>query len=201
MTRTLSSVRSVKRVSAIGSLILALFCIQGCADYQVRMPDSDPINEQYQSATMNAYVWGAWYDPQVLMARCESRALNDVVLRRNYLHDLAGVFTFGLWMPTKFEYRCKAPAADVGGFPEAPPAHPATHPHQSGSSKEIWLWRSERCRGFWVNRHKSFKQSIEGQHDFRVIPPTDSPAARLQAYNDVTTELQDDHRASREEVS
>ena len=43
----------------------------------------------------------------------------------------------------------------------------------------------------WVNRHKSFKQSIEGQHDFKVIPPTDSPAARLQAYNDVTTELQE----------
>ena len=43
----------------------------------------------------------------------------------------------------------------------------------------------------WVNRHNSFKQSIEGQHDFRVIPPTDSPAARLQAYNDVTTELQE----------
>ena len=42
----------------------------------------------------------------------------------------------------------------------------------------------------WVNRHKSFKQAIEGQHDFKVIPPTDSPAARLQAYNEVTTELQ-----------
>ena len=70
---------------------------------------------------MNAYMWGMWYDPQVLMARCESRALNDVVLKRNYLHDLAGVFTFGIWMPTKFEYRCKAPAADIGSFPEAPP--------------------------------------------------------------------------------
>jgi hypothetical protein len=124
MTRILSSVRSVKRVSAIGTLILALFCMQGCADYQVRMPDSDPINEQYQSATMNAYVWGMWYDPQVLMARCESRALNDVVLKRNYLHDLAGVFTFGLWMPTKVDYRCKAPAADIGSFPEAPRRNP-----------------------------------------------------------------------------
>ena len=124
MTRILSSVRSVKRVSAIGTLILALFCMQGCADYQVRMPDSDPINEQYQSATMNAYVWGMWYDPQVLMARCESRALNDVVLKRNYLHDLAGVFTFGLWMPTKVDYRCKAQAADIGSFPEAPRRNP-----------------------------------------------------------------------------
>ena len=36
--------------------VLVLWSISGCADYQVRMPDSDPNNEQYQAATMNAYV-------------------------------------------------------------------------------------------------------------------------------------------------
>lgn len=128
MTRMMLSVRLVKRMSVPSIAMLVLLCIPGCADYQVRMPDSDPINERYQSATMNAYVWGAWYEPQVLMARCESRALNDVVLKRNYLHDLASVFTFGIWMPTKFEYRCKAPAADIGGFPEAPRRTPQPSP-------------------------------------------------------------------------
>lgn len=43
----------------------------------------------------------------------------------------------------------------------------------------------------WVNRHQSFKQSIEGQHDFKVIPPTENPAERLQAYNDVSAEMQE----------
>jgi len=116
MACTRSSIRFLRR-SGPSFIALALLCVTGCADYQVRVPASDPINERYESATMNAYVWGTWYDPQVVTARCQSGALNDVVLKRNYLHDLAGVFTFGIWMPTKFEYRCKAPGADMGTFP------------------------------------------------------------------------------------
>ena len=124
MARKLSSSETMKRRSALSIAAMALFALAGCADYQVRMPDSDPINERYQNTFANAYVWGIWYDPQIVMARCESRALNDVVIKRNYLHDLASVFTFGLWMPTSIDYRCKAPAADVGSFPEAPKPKP-----------------------------------------------------------------------------
>ena len=58
MTRTMSSARFVTRISAPLIMMVASLCMTGCADYQVRMPDSDPINERYQSATMNAYVWG-----------------------------------------------------------------------------------------------------------------------------------------------
>lgn len=124
MTCLLSAYKAGRRplVRSIAGVMFLVFA--GCADYQVRMPDSDPINERFQNTFVNAYVWGMWYDPQVVMARCESRALNDVVVKRNYLHDLASVFTFGLWMPTSIDYRCKAPAADVGSFPEAPKPRP-----------------------------------------------------------------------------
>lgn len=43
----------------------------------------------------------------------------------------------------------------------------------------------------WVGRHRAYKQAIEGQHDFAALPPPSSPAARLEAYNEVTRELQD----------
>ncbi|MDH4085024.1 MAG: hypothetical protein OEV99_16395 [Nitrospira sp.] len=42
----------------------------------------------------------------------------------------------------------------------------------------------------WIGRHRSYKQSIEGLHDFKVLAPASDTAARLQAYNDVTKEFQ-----------
>jgi FAD/FMN-containing dehydrogenase len=43
----------------------------------------------------------------------------------------------------------------------------------------------------WVGRHRTYRQSIEGQHDFKVSAPLTSATARLQAYNDITQELQE----------
>jgi hypothetical protein len=101
-------------------MLSALLLAPGCATYHVRTPTSDPLTEPYQREKMHAYLWGLWYDPQVLMARCQTQALDDVRVQRNVLHDLASVLTFGLWMPITLEYRCKAPAGEVGPFPEAP---------------------------------------------------------------------------------
>ena len=42
----------------------------------------------------------------------------------------------------------------------------------------------------WEGRHQSYKQTIEGQHSFKVHHPPDSPTARLEAYNRVTKEFQ-----------
>lgn len=119
-----STRRSLTARTAVLVVASGLFLAPGCASYHVRTPDSDPVAERYQRATVHAYVWGLWYDPQVLMARCESQALDDVIVQRSYLHDLAGVLTLGLWMPTTLEYRCKAPRGDVGRFPEPPPRRP-----------------------------------------------------------------------------
>ena len=97
----------------------SLAAAQGCASYQVRTPDSDPLEQTYESEAPQAFFWGSVLKPQVVTAECES-GLNDVVLKRNFLHDLASVLTLGIWMPTAVEYRCRAPHGDGGSFPEAP---------------------------------------------------------------------------------
>ena len=43
----------------------------------------------------------------------------------------------------------------------------------------------------WTGRHQTYKQKIEGQHSFQVYHPPNNPAARLEAYNAATKELQD----------
>ena len=43
----------------------------------------------------------------------------------------------------------------------------------------------------WEGRHQSYAQTIEGLHDFKVHRPPDNPIARLEAYNQVSKELQD----------
>jgi hypothetical protein len=102
--------------------LATLACAQGCATYQVRTPDSDPVKDIYESETMHAFFWGLVKKPQVKSAKCEGEGINDVVIKRNYLQDLVSVVTIGIWMPTQIEHRCKAPHGDVGSFPEAPAA-------------------------------------------------------------------------------
>ncbi|MCG8694562.1 MAG: Bor family protein [Minwuiales bacterium] len=99
-------------------LLAGVMAVQGCATYQVRTPDSDPLEQTYQSEAPQAFFWGLVQDPQVVSADCDG-GLNDVVLKRTYLHDLASVLTLGIWMPTAVEYRCRAPRGDGGSFPEA----------------------------------------------------------------------------------
>lgn len=109
---------STRGALAIMALTAVLVCAQGCAEYQVRLPDSDPVIKTYESGTKHAYFWGLWLDPQVTTAECQGQGINDVVIKRNYLQDLAGVLTLGIWMPTQVGFRCKAPAISGGSFPE-----------------------------------------------------------------------------------
>jgi hypothetical protein len=101
-------------------LAASLACAQGCATYRVTIPDSDPKVKTYRGGPMQAYLWGIWYAPEVMAAECQGEGINDVVIKRNYLHDLASVLTLGIWMPVAIDFRCKAPRGDVGPFP-APP--------------------------------------------------------------------------------
>lgn len=100
-------------------LLAAMLALSACASHQVRTPDSDPLEQTYESRTVHAYFWGSVLSPQVVAADCEN-GLNDVVVKDSFLHDLAGVLTLGLWMPGEVEYRCRAPSGDGGAFPEAP---------------------------------------------------------------------------------
>lgn len=66
---------------------------------------------------MHAYFWGLMLDPQVFAAECHGQGINDVVIYRTLAHDLAGVVTLGLWMPTEVRFRCKAPPTRPGTLP------------------------------------------------------------------------------------
>jgi hypothetical protein len=101
-------------------LLAGLAVAQGCASYQVRTPDSDTLDVTYQSESPDALFWGLVLKPQVVTAKCGGSGINDVVVKRNFLHDLASVLTLGIWMPTAVEFRCRAPHGDGGSFPEAP---------------------------------------------------------------------------------
>lgn len=103
-------------------LVMAAACAGGCANYQVRLADSDPLQPQYETRTMNAFFWGLVMDPQVVVAKeadgREADAINDVVIKNNYLNNLISVVTLGIWMPIEVEYRSRAPDIDSGDFPE-----------------------------------------------------------------------------------
>ena len=111
------SVSFLKQWFSVLVLVSALAGAQGCANYQVRIPDIDALEKPYRGGTMHAFFWGFWVNPQVMAAECQGEAINDVVITRTYLHDLASVLTLGVWMPVEVHFRCRAPDVDGGVFP------------------------------------------------------------------------------------
>lgn len=107
-------------------LLAGLLALASCASYEIRIPDSDPIQLEgqdapYVSKTMHAYFWGNEMDPQVLAAECQGQGINDVFVDRNYAYDLASVLTLGIWSPLDLRFRCKAPPSRQGPFPDLEP--------------------------------------------------------------------------------
>ncbi len=99
-----------------------LLVLPGCASFQITVPDSDPIKprghtEGYLKKTMHVYFWGLLRNPQVISAECHGQGINDVIVYRTLGHDLVGVITLGLWMPTEVYFRCKAPLIKPGVVP------------------------------------------------------------------------------------
>ncbi len=91
------------------ALLGALWIFPGCANFHVDMEDSDPSEDPYRGKVMHAFVWGLIYSPQNLTTDCDTETgINDIVVNNNYLFNLAGVLTLGLWMPIDIEYRCQA---------------------------------------------------------------------------------------------
>jgi hypothetical protein len=131
---------------AAACMVAALF-LPGCASFQITIPDSDPMRqpgytEGYQKKTMHAYFWGLLLDPQVLAAECYGQGINDVIIYRTLAHDLAGVFTLGLWMPTEVYFRCKAPPTRPGGMLPSPSKRPRSRSRA----------RKTKCGGFMKER-------------------------------------------------
>jgi len=101
------------RVAAMAAV--AVFVLQGCANYQTRIADGKPLHQQYEGTMMNAYAWGSWVSPEILSAEDCKQGIYDVVVEDNYFYSLASVVTLGLWMPLDVSFRCKAPGAVDGG--------------------------------------------------------------------------------------
>lgn len=119
MKNSISSIAFLERAFPVLVLLASLAFVQGCAEYQVRIPSSHPDDINYKGGIMKAWLWGKWVAPEVLAAECQTEGINDVVVKRNYLHDLASVFTFGIFMPIEVNFRCESASAvegDVSDF-------------------------------------------------------------------------------------
>ncbi len=109
MRHRISPIGFLKQGFPLCILLASLALTQGCAEYQLKMKDSDPEHNPYISEMIHAYAWGTLYSPLQITAGCNTETgINDVVVQRNYLYDLASVLTLGIWMPIEVEYRCQA---------------------------------------------------------------------------------------------
>ena len=98
----------LKQVVPILLFSVSLAFVQGCAQYHLKMKDDDPEQKPYESRTIHAYAWGKLYDPSQITTDCNTETgINDVMVHRYYYHDLASVFTFGMWMPIEIQWRCQ----------------------------------------------------------------------------------------------
>lgn len=88
--------------------------LQGCANYQARVADGNPLERPYEGGMMNAYLWGSWVSPEIMSAEKCKRGMHDVVVESNYLYSLASVVSLGIWMPMDVSYRCKASGVQGG---------------------------------------------------------------------------------------
>ena len=108
---------SLKLMFHMVILLFTLAFLQGCAEYRLKMMDSDPEKNSYDGQTISALAWGQFYDPQQITAGCNTETgINDVMVKNNYLYNLASVFSFGIYMPLEIHYRCQSAPGDVTDF-------------------------------------------------------------------------------------
>ena len=95
-------------------LLGLIYSVAGCVQYRVTIPDSDPTDIQYRTASMDAFLWGSIMSPLVESANCEGEGINDIVVADNLGYDFISVLSLGIWKPMSVRYRCKAPGAAGG---------------------------------------------------------------------------------------
>lgn len=109
MNTFFSFTRILQPKVALLVLFIILAITQGCAEYHLTRASTQTQDHNYQGGTMKAWLWGKFYDPMLLEAKCQGQGINDVLVKRTYLDDLISVFTFGTIMPIEVQYRCKSP--------------------------------------------------------------------------------------------
>jgi hypothetical protein len=100
------------RQSLATALVCSSLLVQGCAYYRVVVPEPTPATD-YETATMNAYLWGVIEDTQPT-DNCLSNALDEVRVRRTFPQALATVLTLGIWMPLEVQWKCAKPPQREG---------------------------------------------------------------------------------------
>ena len=99
----------------VALLVVGVLSVQGCAHYRVVVPEPTPATD-YETATMNAYFWGA-IEETLPAENCVDNSLDEVRVRQTFPHVLATVLTLGIWMPLEVEWRCaKRPQSEGTGF-------------------------------------------------------------------------------------
>jgi hypothetical protein len=87
-------------------LLCVLLCVSSvaCPSFSVRTEDARITT--YHSETVHTYLWNMTKPDPVIVADCAGFGLRKVRVKTNYLYWLAGVFTFGGWVPMDLEWRC-----------------------------------------------------------------------------------------------
>jgi hypothetical protein len=94
---------------SVCAVAFGLIVVQGCAAYHLDMKDSDPEEKPYKGQMIHALGWGLFYKPQQITTNCHiETGINDVVVKSNFLYNLASVVTLGIWMPIEIQHRCQA---------------------------------------------------------------------------------------------
>jgi hypothetical protein len=83
----------------------------GCESYGVRSVDAKAT--PYHQRTVHAVLWNINHpEPLIVAEECGRAGISWVRADTNYLYWLAGVFTFGAWVPMTLYWRCaEDPAA------------------------------------------------------------------------------------------
>jgi hypothetical protein len=80
----------------------------GCESYGVRSVDAKAT--PYHQKTVHSYLWNITQpEPLIVAEECGSAGISWVRADTNYLYWMAGVFTFGGWVPMTLYWRCDEP--------------------------------------------------------------------------------------------
>ncbi|MEA3044354.1 MAG: hypothetical protein QOH47_2192 [Sphingomonadales bacterium] len=98
------------------ALVAAALLTSGCVTHQLIVRNPNPTDDRPPAISSNGFGFGAVQRRNV--AECDTNLIDEVRIRQTLGQALATVLTFGLWMPTRIEYRCaKVPSTTgtIGG--------------------------------------------------------------------------------------
>ena len=103
-------------MKSVTMTVASAMLLAGCAQHRLTVPRPDPTGQPV-IVDSNAFLLGV-RQPRT-KAECPTNLLAEVRVHQNVLQALATLVTFGLWQPTRLEYRCaKVPVQGIGTMEE-----------------------------------------------------------------------------------